>query len=157
MYYPFYFSSSNKIPGPVIGPIAGGFIAQTVGTKYIFIGDLLSLYLIRTASYGLLTVLVIAASAGLAAIIGIPFLKESYAPIIRRRLAQASSDPEKVASAVASSPGTENPLQYIWLNLSRPMILLTRSFICFILSLYMALCVHRSSCLFKTDRTFCSS
>lgn len=37
-------------------------------------------------------------------------------------------------------PG-QSKLEYLWVNLSRPLIMLTRSFICFILSLYMSLCV----------------
>lgn len=28
---------SNLISGPAVGPVAGGFIAQTVGMKYVFI------------------------------------------------------------------------------------------------------------------------
>ena len=42
--------------------------------------------------------------------------------------------------AVFTAPIDEHgKLKYLWLNLSRPIILLFGSFICFILSLYMAL------------------
>ncbi|KIM81587.1 hypothetical protein PILCRDRAFT_496983 [Piloderma croceum F 1598] len=46
-----------------VGPIAGGYIVQSVGVKYVFV----------TAS----------ASCGVAALVGIPFLRETYPPLIR--------------------------------------------------------------------------
>ncbi len=49
--------------GPSVGPVAGGFIAETIGFKWIFI--------------------VIAIAAGVGALFGIPFLDESYAPVIQ--------------------------------------------------------------------------
>jgi MFS family permease len=98
----------NSIIGPVVGPIAGGFIAQTIGFKYVFI--------------------VIVGISAIASIIGIPFLRETYAPVIRlRRRAKRSLDPEKAAElhpALAQAHGSK--VQLIWLNLSRPVILLTR-------------------------------
>ncbi|KAL0569789.1 hypothetical protein V5O48_012181, partial [Marasmius crinis-equi] len=99
--------------GPVVGPVAGGFIAETIGIKYVFI-----------------------IVAGLASAIGIPLLRETYAPIIRARRAKRRGDPEERREA-------ENTLatkswQYLWINLTRPVILLSTSFLCFILSLYMA-------------------
>ena len=103
--------------GFVIGPIAGGFIAQTIGVKYVFI--------------------TMSALCSLAALIGIPFLRETYAPVIRIRLAKMSSEPEKVAEA--HLPMNKPIWHILWLNLSRPVILLSHSFICFILSLYLAM------------------
>ncbi|KII94683.1 hypothetical protein PLICRDRAFT_33499 [Plicaturopsis crispa FD-325 SS-3] len=106
--------------GPVVGPIAGGFIAQTVGFRWVFI--------------------VIAGLSALSACLAIPLLRETYAPVIRLRRARKSMDPEKAAKA---HPTLEHEhggkLHLLWVNLSRPAILLTRSFICFILSLYMSL------------------
>lgn len=118
----FYFSRVliSHILGPVLGPIAGGFIAQSIGIKYIFI--------------------IISCLCGVCALIGIPLLRETYAPVIRLGLAKKSADPEKAAKAhpaLASAHGSM--WRIIWLNLSRPAIMLTRSFICFILSAYMAL------------------
>ena len=107
--------------GPVVGPIAGGFITQSIGLKWVFI--------------------VIACLCASASVIGIPILRETYAPIIRLRLAK-SADLEKAAKehlTLVASHGSK--LDILWMNLSRPAIILTRSFICFILSLYMALCV----------------
>lgn len=76
-----------------------------------------------------------------ASIVGIPLLRETYAPVIRQRLAAKSGDPEKATStsihpAILQEHGR---LYYLWINLSRPVVLLFRSLICFLLSLYLAL------------------
>jgi hypothetical protein len=52
-------------------------------------------------------------------------------------LAKKSSDPEKVALTLP--PKKESLGHLLWLNLSRPIILITHSFICFILGLYLAM------------------
>ncbi|KAG9317591.1 major facilitator superfamily domain-containing protein [Chiua virens] len=112
--------------GPAIGPVMGGFISQTVGIEYVFY--------------------VIVALCGAASALAIPFLRETYAPIIRRRLHAHRADPEQGVT------GSDVPdrLSYLWVNLKRPVILLTRSFICFILSLYMGLSRRAISDLFST-------
>ena len=94
----------------------GGFIAQSAGIQYVFY--------------------VIVGLCGGAAMLGIPLLRETYAPIIRLRRDKKTTDPEKVAAA--SAPQMDK-WAYLWMNLTRPIILVTQSFICFILSLYMAL------------------
>jgi hypothetical protein len=98
----------------------GGFIAESVGIQYDFY--------------------VVAAVCGAAALLGIPFLRESYAPVIRLRRQKMTRDLEKAAGRdpLLSVPQM-NKWLYLWINLKRPVILLTRSFICFILSLYVAL------------------
>lgn len=94
----------------------GGFIAQAIGVEYVFY--------------------VIVALCGIASILAIPLLRETYAPAILCRLrAAAGTDLEK---DVAHTP-LQHGWGYLWLNLKRPVILLTRSFVCFILSSYMAL------------------
>lgn len=103
--------------GGVVGPIVGGFIAGSVDVKYIFI--------------------VLGGLCGLASFIGIPFLPETYVPVIRMNLAKKSSDPEK--AALALTPKKESLGHLLWFNLSRPFILITHSFICFILGLYPAM------------------
>lgn len=110
----------GPLMGPIIGPVMGGFITQSIGIQYVF-------YLI----VGL---------CGLSSIIAVPLLRETYAPVIRLRRAKSSSDLEKVAVAdprISEVP--TNKLKYLWDNLTRPMLILTHSFICFILSFYMAL------------------
>jgi len=100
----------------------GGFIAESVGIQYVF-------YLI-------------VALCGVASVFGIPLLRETYAPIIKLRLDKVILDPEKAAAAAehsALTPHHTSSWAYLWINLKRPVILVTRSFICFILSLYMAL------------------
>ena len=112
--------SLGPLIGPAVGPIAGGFITETVGFKWVFI--------------------VISAMCGLASIVGIPLLRETYAPVIRLCIAKHSGDPEKAAKAhphLIQNHGSG--LHLIWVNISRPFILLTRSLVCFVLSLYMAL------------------
>lgn len=98
----------------------GGFIAESVGIQYVF-------YLI-------------VALCGVASALGIPLLSETYAPIIKLRLGKVILDPEKAAAEhSALTPHHTSSWAYLWINLKRPVILVTRSFICFILSLYMAL------------------
>ncbi|KZV69848.1 MFS general substrate transporter [Peniophora sp. CONT] len=107
--------------GPVIGPVMGGFLGETVGWKYCFI--------------------LIVALAGAATVVGIPFLRETYAPVIRLRLAKGM-DPEEAKKRHPHLMEAHDPpkkWRIIKDNLVRPFVLLTRSFICFVLSLYMAL------------------
>ncbi|KIJ70225.1 hypothetical protein HYDPIDRAFT_104912 [Hydnomerulius pinastri MD-312] len=112
--------SLGPLIGPAIGPIMGGFIAQSVGIQYVFY--------------------VIVGLCGAAAAVAIPLLRETYAPVIRLQRDKLAADPEKAA---ATHPNLTlhhtSKLNYLWINLSRPVILLTRSFVCFVLSLYMAL------------------
>lgn len=112
--------SLGPLLGPAIGPIAGGFITQTVGYKYIFV--------------------VIGSLCGLSCVVGVPLLRETYAPVIRLRLAKNTADPEKAAlSHPHLIAAHQSKWHFIWVNLERPFILLTRSFVCFLLSFYMAL------------------
>ncbi|KIK56610.1 hypothetical protein GYMLUDRAFT_75996 [Collybiopsis luxurians FD-317 M1] len=109
--------SLGPLIGPAVGPIAGGFIAQNIEPKWVFI--------------------ILAVLCGVSLLIGVPLLRETYAPVIRVRLARAQGDEEK-AKNLHGPVSDISKLHYLWLNLTRPAILLTRSFICFILSLYMA-------------------
>jgi len=98
----------------------GGFIAESVGIQYIF-------YLIAGLS-------------GVAAVLGISLLRETYVPIIRLRHDKVAPDSEKVMAEHPSlTPHHTGKWAYLWTNLKRPVMIVTRSFICFILSLYMAL------------------
>jgi len=99
-----------------MAPIAGGFITQTVGSKYIFIA--------------------MAALCGLASIIGIPLLRETYGPVVRARHYGKPVDPEKISSKITG--GAEQKFEFLWLAMSRPVVLLCRSSICFLMSLFMA-------------------
>ncbi|KAG2132085.1 major facilitator superfamily domain-containing protein [Suillus clintonianus] len=103
--------------GPVVGPVMGGFIAESVGIQYVFY--------------------VVVAISGVAAVLGILLMRESYAPVIRLRCGKMAADVEKAAAGYPANH--VNKWAYLWINLKRPIIIMTRSFICFILSLYMAL------------------
>ncbi|KAJ7118564.1 major facilitator superfamily domain-containing protein [Mycena crocata] len=111
--------SLGPLIGPVVGPIAGGFVAEKIGIKYVFI--------------------IVAGLGGIASIVGLPILRETYSPILRLDIAKKSADPEKAAQnhPVLLSEHTSK-LHYLWINLSRPAILLFGSLVCFMLSLYMA-------------------
>ena len=112
--------SLGPLLGPVIGPVAGGFIAQSVGFRYIFV--------------------VVGGLSAFAAIFGIPLLRETYHPVIRLRRAKKSADPERAAKLhphLVQEHGSK--LHRLWVDMSRPFILLTQSIICFLLSAYMAL------------------
>jgi hypothetical protein len=68
------------------------------------------------------------------------FCRETYSPVLRLRIAKKSADPEKTAKMhpVLLAEHTSK-LHYLWINLSRPAVLLFGSFVCSMLSLYMAL------------------
>ncbi|KIK38330.1 hypothetical protein CY34DRAFT_15117 [Suillus luteus UH-Slu-Lm8-n1] len=106
--------------GPAIGPVIGGFLAESVGIQYDFY--------------------IVVAICGIAAALGIPFMRESYAPVIKLRRENVVADLEKATVGDPTlTPHHMGKWDYLWINLKRPVILLTQSFICFILSLYMAL------------------
>ncbi|PPR01247.1 hypothetical protein CVT24_006011 [Panaeolus cyanescens] len=127
--------SLGPLLGPALGPIAGGFITQTVGIKWVFI--------------------VIAITCGVASLVGIPLLRETYAPVIRLRKAKKSADPEAAARAhPALLHAHGSKMHVLWVNLTRPIIMLCRSMICFILSLYMAFLYGIYYLMFSTFANF---
>ena len=107
--------------GPSIGPVAGGFIAETIGFKWIFI--------------------VIAIAAGIGGCFGIIFLQETYAPFIQiqRAKREVKLTGEKSIEHDVLLDQHKDFAHVMWVNMTRPFALLFRSFICFILSLYMGL------------------
>ncbi|KAF8516470.1 major facilitator superfamily domain-containing protein [Hysterangium stoloniferum] len=113
----------GPVLGPAIGPIAGGFIVQGIGFKWIF---------------AVLTV-----AAGVAILVGIPLLEETYNPLVKQRWqrkVERDSEAMGVKQTVdLSIPPPPKFSESIRENLSRPLILLTRSLTCFMLSLYVAL------------------
>ncbi|KAJ7666151.1 multidrug resistance protein 4 [Mycena polygramma] len=120
--------------GPVLGPVCGGFIAQTVGVRYIFIA--------------------VAGACTIAGICGISLLRETYAPVIRLRIAAQLGDAEKSGQYQAGLVPAGDGLHFLWINLTRPIIILSRSFICFALSLYMAFTYGIYYLLFTTFANF---
>ena len=59
--------------GPIIGPICCGFITEQVGVKYVFI--------------------FIACLNGSTLVLGVPFLRETFAPVVRVRRAKVRCFP----------------------------------------------------------------
>lgn len=106
--------------GPAIGPVCGGFIAMTIGFKWIFI--------------------VIAIAAGIGGVCGMLALEETYAPVIRiRRARREIKEGMKLPHHDILLDEHKDFKHVMWVNMSRPFALLFQSFICFILSLYMGL------------------
>ncbi|EJD47667.1 MFS general substrate transporter [Auricularia subglabra TFB-10046 SS5] len=105
--------SLGPLLGPVVGPVAGGFIVDSIGFKWVFV--------------------IVSILGTLSLAVGIPLLRESYAPVIieRRRRAQ-----DEEAQVLEKAPAPPSLGHVVWVNLSRPVILLTRSLTCFMLSLY---------------------
>jgi hypothetical protein len=79
------------------------------------------------------------AYVSVASILGLSFLRETYAPVIQLRRIKRIPDSEKAARDHQEVFERQTGFLMIWLNLSRPFILLFKSYVCFILSLYMAL------------------
>ncbi|KAL1725148.1 major facilitator superfamily domain-containing protein, partial [Schizophyllum commune] len=128
--------SMGPLIGPVVGPIAGGFIAQTVGVKWVFI--------------------VIACLNGVAAAVGIPLLRETYHPIIRKRIAKRNGDLERLRVDPVVEEAGMSKIGIIWVNIQRPIMLLFGDVICFLLSLYMAFVYGIFYLMFATFSAFFS-
>ena len=75
-------------------------------------------------------------------LIALPILSETYAPVIRLRRDRANPDRAKSTIIDNRIPEGHTKLSYLKVNLSRPLYMLTRSMICLLLSLYMALYVY---------------
>ncbi len=123
--------------GPALGPIAGGFITQTIGVRYVFI-VIAGTSSIRCVWKELAFDVEYLGVSAIASLIGLPLLRETYAPVIRARRAKLVMDTEKGGSYQPPLSDMSR-MEFLWANLTRPLILLTQSFICFILSAYMAL------------------
>lgn len=101
--------------GPAVGPIAGGFMTGAVGWKWIFV--------------------LVAGVCALSAAVGVPLLRETYAPVIRERLVRAGARREEGGGG--RREGREG-WAYVWTAMTRPFLLLTTNLVCFVLSLYLA-------------------
>lgn len=121
--------------GPSVGPVAGGFIAQTIGFQWIF--------------------KVIAIFSGLGAVIGTLALEETYAPIIQIKRAQRyiKETGQKSYEHDILLEAHKDFGHVLAVNMTRPFVLLFRSFVCFILSLYMGLMYGYYYLMFATFPT----
>ncbi|KAH8830731.1 MFS general substrate transporter [Flagelloscypha sp. PMI_526] len=106
--------------GPLVGPVVfSHLLAQTIGPKYVF--------------------WIIAGMCGVISLFGIPILRETYAPVVRARVAKARNPQAARELQARLNPRAADKWGYLMLNISRPVVLLTRSLTCFLLSFYMAL------------------
>lgn len=97
-------------------------MTETIGWRYLFI--------------------FVAGLSTVAAVGGVFLYRETYAPVIRRRIMLETRVTGKTRESQSYLPeiqGTRNRLNYFFTNLQRPFILLTTSIICFALSSYSAL------------------
>jgi MFS family permease len=139
--------------GPAVGPIAGGFLVQYAGTAVLHI------WIRQPTRYSLgpkYVFIVIVGLSALAGTLALPFLHETYAPVLRFRLAKASGDPEKAARVhpvLSKEHGGKGHL--LWVNLTRPIILLTRNYVCFMLSGYTAFVYGMHSFLLRPSSKAC--
>lgn len=95
-------------------------MAETVGWRYLFV--------------------FVAGLAAIASVIGTLLYRETYAPVIRIRILQETrvvGEVSGIQSHLLQAQGMR--LNYLLTNLQRPLMLLTRSIVCFVLSAYMAL------------------
>ncbi|KAG2067648.1 MFS general substrate transporter [Suillus decipiens] len=110
-----YFVS--PLIGPMVGPVIGGFIAELVSIQNVFY--------------------VIVRIYGVIAVLGFLLMRESYAPVIQLCREQRYTDLKR---AVTVHPTfAMNKWAYLWMSIEQPIMIMTYSFMCFMLSLYMAL------------------
>ena len=82
----------------------------------------------------------ITALAGISLILGLPFLEETYSPyLIEKTIKQRIKDEEARGELLDKLPNHASLGTVLYLNISRPFILLTRSSICLLLAAYMGL------------------
>ncbi|MCJ1464878.1 MFS siderochrome iron transporter 1 [Pseudocyphellaria aurata] len=107
--------------GPTLGPIAGGFLGETKGWRWV---------------EGLMAIF-----TGALWIIGILTIPETYAPVLLRKRAQALCSKSESVYVSKLDVGRDQPTlgQSIKIALSRPWILLVKEPIVLSLSIYMAI------------------
>lgn len=106
--------------GPTIGPIAGGFLADSKGWRWV---------------QGTMAIFV-----GVMWILGLVFVPETYGPVIlRKRAAKLSSMTRKVYRTREDAAGRMSTSSAITTSLVRPWILLFKEPIVVVLSIYMAI------------------
>lgn len=121
-----------RLLGPVVGPIAGSYLAAAKGWRWAF---------------WLISILAGAATIAIAAVI-----RETYAPILLARKARKLN--KDTGKNMRSKIGTTDlsPSQFMIRSLIRPLRMLALSPIVLLMSLYMAV-VYGSVCSYVTQQT----
>ncbi|KAG1817689.1 major facilitator superfamily domain-containing protein [Suillus subaureus] len=88
----------SKCDRAAVGPVMGGFIAESISIQYDFY--------------------VITAICGITAVLGIPFMRESYAPVIRLHHEKMATDLEKAPAGYPTlTTHHMGKWAYLWINL----------------------------------------
>ncbi|KAH8804192.1 multidrug resistance protein 4 [Flagelloscypha sp. PMI_526] len=125
--------SLGPLLGPTIGPVVAGYVGQSLEIKWIFI-------------------IMALVSAG-AAVVGIPLLRETYAPILRLRRARLEGKLDlffEEHPELAAGRTWKDKASMIWNNLTRPTLLLFQNLTLFMLASYMAVLYGLLYLLFST-------
>ncbi|KAH8804190.1 major facilitator superfamily domain-containing protein [Flagelloscypha sp. PMI_526] len=125
--------SLGPLLGPTIGPVVAGYVGQSLEIKWIFI-------------------IMALVSAG-AAVVGIPLLRETYAPVLRLRRAGLEENLDILLEEhpeLAAGRTWKGKASMIWNNLSRPTLLLFQNLTLFMLASYMAVLYGLLYLLFST-------
>lgn len=104
--------------GPVIGPVAGGFVTEKLGWRWCF---------------WLVTIV-----GGINSLVGILFLKETYAPVLLRHRAQRMAV-EMNHETIAADHDPRSLSKRLVVAVKRPMKILFLQPMVFIMAVYMAL------------------
>jgi MFS family permease len=106
--------------GPTIGPIAGGFLSESKGWRWV---------------EGMVTIF-----SGVMWILGLFLVPETYAPVLlRKRASKLSSMTGKVYRTKEDAKGAVSSRQALSIAMVRPWILLFKEPIVLVLSIYMAI------------------
>ncbi|KAL1975421.1 hypothetical protein VTN31DRAFT_3813 [Thermomyces dupontii] len=123
----------GSLIGPVVGPIAGGYMAQDIGWRWTF--------------------WVLAIAAGVAAIAGFLFMRESYSSIILQRKVERlrkETGNQNLRSALDTG---RTPQDLFRFSIVRPLKMLFLSPIVFLLSVYVGVIYGYLYLLFTTIPT----
>ncbi|KAJ5653215.1 Major facilitator superfamily domaingeneral substrate transporter [Penicillium lividum] len=109
--------------GPVLGPVMGGFISENIGWRWV---------------QGVCTIFI-----GIAGILGVIFIPETYGPVLlqkrARSLSKADLNTKVYISVLEKSQGKKKPSEVFRRALFRPWIFLFLEPIVLIASVYMAI------------------
>ena len=107
--------------GPILGPVAGGFISENVGWRWV---------------QGVCCIII-----GVIGILGVIFVPETYGPVllIRRASHLSKSDGKIYISVLEKSQGKKKPSSVFKRALARPWVLLFWEPIVLVASIYMAM------------------
>ena len=107
--------------GPVLGPVAGGFISENVGWRWV---------------QGVCVIFI-----GIIGILGVIFIPETYGPVLLQKRARrlSKADGKAYISVLEKSQGRKKPSEVFQRALFRPWVFLFLEPIVLVASVYMAI------------------